>query len=233
LKILIFGGTGFVGINIAAALLARGHRVTLFDRAALPRAAWQAFATYGDLLKLAQGDVTEPHSVENIIASGFDAIILGAAITAGPARDAADPQSILHVNLLAQLPILMAARRCRVGRIINLSSAAAYGAAAFQHATLDEETACDPVSLYAVTKYASEKVAARLAEHQGDDDLTPRELEVLELIRDGQRNKDIAEKLEISEATVNFHVKNILDKLGANDRTHAVTLAVRRGMMQI
>ena len=75
--------------------------------------------------------------------------------------------------------------------------------------------------------------AARLAEHQGDDDLTPRELEVLELIRDGQRNKDIAEKLEISEATVNFHVKNILDKLGANDRTHAVTLAVRRGMMQI
>ncbi len=77
------------------------------------------------------------------------------------------------------------------------------------------------------------EVAASLAEHQGDDDLTPRELEVLELIRDGQRNKDIAEKLEISEATVNFHIKNILDKLGANDRTHAVTLAVRRGMMQI
>jgi DNA-binding NarL/FixJ family response regulator len=76
-------------------------------------------------------------------------------------------------------------------------------------------------------------VAASLAQHQGEDDLTPRELEVLELIRDGQRNKDIAEKLEISEATVNFHIKNILDKLGANDRTHAVTLAVRRGMMQI
>ena len=163
MKVLIFGGTGFVGINIAAALLARGHRVTLFDRAALPRAAWLVFATYGDLLKLVQGDVTEPHSVENIIASGFDAIILGAAITAGPARDAADPQSILHVNLLAQLPILMAARRRRVARIINLSSAAAYGAAAFQHALLDEETACDPVSLYAVTKYTSEKVAARLA----------------------------------------------------------------------
>ena len=163
MKILIFGGTGFVGINIAAALLARGHRVTLFDRAALPRAARQAFATYGDLLKLVQGDVTEPHSVENIIASGFDAIILGAAITAGPARDAADPQSILNVNLLAQLLILMAARRRRVGRIINLSSAAAYGAAAFQHAMLSEETACDPVSLYAVTKYTSEKVAARLA----------------------------------------------------------------------
>jgi DNA-binding NarL/FixJ family response regulator len=76
-------------------------------------------------------------------------------------------------------------------------------------------------------------VAARLAEHLGDDDLTPRELEVLVLIRDGHRNKEIAGKLEISEATVNFHIKNIVDKLRANDRTHAVTIAVRRGLMQI
>lgn len=163
MKILIFGGTGFVGINIAAALLARGHGVTLFDRAALPRAAHQAFAGYGALLTVVQGDVTEPHSVEKIIAGGFDAIILGAAITAGPARDAADPASILQVNLLAQVPILTAARRSGVGRIINLSSAAAYGAAAQRNPLLEEATACDPVSLYAITKYASEKVAARLA----------------------------------------------------------------------
>ena len=129
----------------------------------MPRAAYQVFAGYAELLTVVQGDVTEPQSVEKMIAGGFDAIILGAAITAGPAREADDPQSILQVNLLAQLPILMAARRSRVGRIINLSSAAAYGAAAFRHALLDEETACDPVSLYAITKYASEKVAARLA----------------------------------------------------------------------
>ena len=76
-------------------------------------------------------------------------------------------------------------------------------------------------------------VAARIAEHLGDDDLTSRELEVLGLIRDGNRNKQIADKLNISEATVNFHIKNIVDKLGANDRTHAVTIAVRRGLMQI
>lgn len=162
MRILIFGGTGFVGINIAAALLARGHGVTLFDRADLPRAAQQAFAGYGNLLAI-QGDVTEAHTVQSVIAAGYDAIILGTAITAGPARDADDPASILHVNLLAQVPILMAARKSRVGRIINLSSAAAYGAAAFQHPLLDEETACDPVSLYAITKFASEKVAARLA----------------------------------------------------------------------
>jgi UDP-glucose 4-epimerase len=163
LRVLIFGGTGFVGINIAAGLLARGYGVTLFDRNDLPRAAQQAFTGHGDLLRFVQGDVTEPHAAENAIASGYDAIILGAAITAGPVREAAAPQSILQVNLLAQLPVLMAARRNRVGRIINLSSAAAYGAAAFRHAWLDEEMACDPVSLYAITKYASEKVTARLA----------------------------------------------------------------------
>ncbi len=163
MRILIFGGTGFVGINIAAALLARGHQVTLFDRSPLPRAAMRAFATYGPALSILAGDVTIASAVEKVMEKGFDAIVLGAAITAGPAREAADPHSILHVNLMAQLPILMAAQRNRVGRIINPSSGSAYGAAAFRHALLDEEIPCEPVSLYAVTKYASERVAARLA----------------------------------------------------------------------
>jgi UDP-glucose 4-epimerase len=163
LKTLIFGGTGFVGINIAAGLLARGHSVTLFDRADLPPAARKAFASHGDLLTVVQGDVTVPHSVEDVIASGFDAIVLGAAITAGPAREADDPQAVVRVNLMAQLAVLEAARKGSVARIINLSSAAAYGAAAFRHTVLDEETACDPVSLYAITKYATEKAAARLS----------------------------------------------------------------------
>jgi UDP-glucose 4-epimerase len=163
LKILIFGGTGFVGINIAGALLARRHSVTVFDRAALPRAALETFAGYGDLLTFVQADVTEQNSVEKVIAGGFDTIILAAAITAGPAREAADPQSILQVNLMAQLAILTAARKSGVARIINLSSAAAYGTAGSRHTLLEEEMACDPLSLYAVTKYASEKAAARLA----------------------------------------------------------------------
>ena len=76
-------------------------------------------------------------------------------------------------------------------------------------------------------------MAARLAEHMADDDLTNRELEVLRLIRDGYRNKQIADQLAIAETTVNFHIKNLVDKLGANDRTHAVTIAVRRGLLQI
>jgi DNA-binding NarL/FixJ family response regulator len=67
----------------------------------------------------------------------------------------------------------------------------------------------------------------------GEDGLTRRELQVLQLIRDGHRNKDIAGQLLISETTVNFHIKNVLEKLRANDRTHAVTIAVRRGLLQL
>ena len=69
--------------------------------------------------------------------------------------------------------------------------------------------------------------------HLGDDDLTNRELEVLRLIRDGNRNKQIADQLAISETTVNFHIRNLVVKLQANDRTHAVIIAVRRGLLEI
>jgi UDP-glucose 4-epimerase len=163
MRILVFGGTGFVGLNIAAALLARGHAVTLFDRAGLPPAAAKDFAAHADRLTAIQGDITDQKAIEQVIAAGHEAIILGAAITAGPEREATDPETILRVNLLAQTPVLIAARRSGVKRIINLSSAAAYGASAFRNALLDEETPCDPASLYAITKFASEKVAARLA----------------------------------------------------------------------
>ena len=163
MKILVFGGSGFVGLNIAAVLLARGYAVTVFDRASLPSAAAKEFVPYAGRLTTIQGDITDRQTVEQVIATGYEAIILGAAITAGPEREAQDPERILRVNLLAQTPILMAARRFGVRRIINLSSAAAYGTSAFRNAVLDEETACDPVSLYAITKVASERVAARLA----------------------------------------------------------------------
>ena len=161
MRILVFGGTGFVGLNIASALLARGHTVTLFDRAGLPPDARKEFASHGDRLTATRGDVTDSQAVGKVIAAGYDALILGAAITAGPAREAVDPETILRVNLLAQTPILIAARSSGVRRIINLSSAAAYGASAFRNVLLDEETPCDPASLYAITKFASEKVAVR------------------------------------------------------------------------
>jgi len=88
-------------------------------------------------------------------------------------------------------------------------------------------------AVHAGRRHVSPEVAASLAEHLGEEDLTDREMEVLRLIRDGYRNKQIAERLGIAETTVNFHVKNLVGKLGANDRTHAVIIAVRRGLLQI
>lgn len=88
-------------------------------------------------------------------------------------------------------------------------------------------------SVAAGLRHIPPDVAGVVAEHLGQEDLTHRELEVLRLIRDGHRNKQIADQLSISETTVNFHIKNILDKLQANDRTHAVTIAVRRGLLEI
>lgn len=88
-------------------------------------------------------------------------------------------------------------------------------------------------SVHSGGRYVPPEVAVRLAEHLGEEDLTARELEVLQLIRDGYRNKQIADRLSIAETTVNFHIKKIVDKLGANDRTHAVTIAMRRGLLQV
>ena len=88
-------------------------------------------------------------------------------------------------------------------------------------------------SVHAGRRHVPPDVAAVLAEHLGEEDLTTRELEVLQLIRDGYRNKQIAERLSIAETTVNFHIKNLVSKLGANDRTHAVTIALRRGLLQV
>lgn len=88
-------------------------------------------------------------------------------------------------------------------------------------------------SVHAGKKYIPSEVAVKLADHIVCDDLTARELEVLHLVRDGFRNKQIADQLAIAETTVNFHIKNVMDKLGANDRTHAVTIAIRRGLLPI
>ena len=76
-------------------------------------------------------------------------------------------------------------------------------------------------------------VAAELAEHATDDALTPREVDVLRLIAGGNANKAIASELAITEETVKGHVKNILAKLAANDRTHAVTIALKRGIIDL
>jgi len=76
-------------------------------------------------------------------------------------------------------------------------------------------------------------IAAHLAEHYSDEALTAREIEVLQQIAGGNRNRDIGERLFISEETVKVHIKHIMDKLGASDRTQAVAIAVRRGIIHL
>jgi DNA-binding NarL/FixJ family response regulator len=76
-------------------------------------------------------------------------------------------------------------------------------------------------------------VAQTLAEHMADEAISPRELEVLSLMAAGKRNKEIAADLSIAEDTVKMHVRNILSKLQVSDRTEAVTIALRRGIIQL
>ncbi len=87
--------------------------------------------------------------------------------------------------------------------------------------------------VHAGKKRVPPEVAAHLAEHLGDEKLTSREIDVLRHIAGGNRNRDIGERLFISEETVKVHIKHIMEKLGASDRTQAVAIALRRGIIEL
>ena len=88
-------------------------------------------------------------------------------------------------------------------------------------------------AVHAGQKRLSSEVAAEIAEHGTDDALTPREIDVLRLVTGGKANKEIAAQLSLTEETVKSHVRNILAKLGANDRTHAVAIGLKRGIIDL
>jgi DNA-binding NarL/FixJ family response regulator len=88
-------------------------------------------------------------------------------------------------------------------------------------------------AVHAGKKKIPPEIAMEMAEHHLDDALTEREIEVLSEVAAGRANKTVAIRLKVSEETVKAHMKNILSKLGANDRTHAVTIALKRGIIEI
>ena len=88
-------------------------------------------------------------------------------------------------------------------------------------------------SVHAGKRRLPAAVAQKLTEHMADEPISPRELEVLSLMAAGKRNKEIAGELSIAEDTVKMHVRNILSKLQVNDRTEAVTIALRRGIIHL
>ena len=88
-------------------------------------------------------------------------------------------------------------------------------------------------AVHAGQKRLSSEVAAEIAEHVTDSSLTPREIDVLRLVAAGNANKEVGARLSLTEVTIKSHMKNILAKLGANDRTHAVTIALKRGIIDL
>ena len=163
MRVVIFGGAGFVGLNIVEALLRTGNDVTAFDINPIPSAALTLFKTLPGQLAVVRGDISDPRMARAAIEPGAEAIILGAAITAGPAREMREPARIMAVNLGSLVPLLERAKEMGVRRIVNLSSVAVYGKAIRTGAMLVEEDAAWPVSLYAISKLTSEQIIARLS----------------------------------------------------------------------
>jgi DNA-binding NarL/FixJ family response regulator len=108
------------------------------------------------------------------------------------------------------------------------------GARAYLLKTMPPNELMDSIrQVHAGKKRIPSEIAAHLAEHYSDERLTGREVDVLSQLAGGNRNRDIADKFFIAEETVKAHLKHIMEKLGANDRTQAVAIGVRRGIIQL
>ncbi|HUM06593.1 MAG TPA: response regulator transcription factor [Terriglobales bacterium] len=117
---------------------------------------------------------------------------------------------------------------------VEIQRALEAGARAYVLKSMPPKELVDVIrQVHAGKKSIPPEIAAHLAEHYADESLTGREIEVLRQIAGGNRNRDIAEKLFITEETVKVHIKHIMEKLGAADRTQAVAIGVRRGIIHL
>jgi DNA-binding NarL/FixJ family response regulator len=117
---------------------------------------------------------------------------------------------------------------------VEMQRALAAGARGYVLKSMPPKQLTDVVrQVHAGRKHIPAEVAAQLAEHLGEEVRTERERDVLQHVAGGNRNREIGERLLISEETVKVHIKHIMEKLGASDRTEAVAIAVRRGIIQL
>jgi DNA-binding NarL/FixJ family response regulator len=117
---------------------------------------------------------------------------------------------------------------------VEIQRALEAGARAYLLKSMPPKELVDVIrKVHAGKKLIPPEIAAHLAEHYSDETLTGREIEVLQQIAGGNRNRDIADKLFITEETVKVHIKHIMEKLSASDRTQAVAIGVRRGIIQL
>ena len=149
----------------------------------------------------------------------------------------------LRLPDMSGIDVLIAIRRSPEARVVMLTTfegdvdirrALEAGARGYMLKNMPPKDLVEVIrQVHAGKKRIPAEVAANLADFFGDDDLTEREIDVLRHVAGGNRNRDIAERLFISEETVKVHVKHIMEKLGASDRTQAVAIAVRRGIIQL
>jgi DNA-binding NarL/FixJ family response regulator len=117
---------------------------------------------------------------------------------------------------------------------VQISRALKAGARAYLLKALLRKELLETIrSVHAGQKRLSSEAATEIAEHMTDDALTLREVDVLRLVAGGNANKEIAARLSLTEETVKSHIRNILGKLGANDRTHAVAIGLKRGIIDL
>lgn len=117
---------------------------------------------------------------------------------------------------------------------VEVGRALKAGASNYLLKTMPPQEILDSIrQVHAGKKRIPNVVATRLAEHLGDETLTVREVQVLRHVAEGNRNREIADRLFISEETVKLHLRHIMEKLGASDRTQAVSIAVRRGIIHL
>jgi nucleoside-diphosphate-sugar epimerase len=172
MRVLITGGNGFVGLNLAEALLARGDEAVLFDLREPPPVFTRSVERrgYAGRLNALTGDVCQPRDVARAFAvGGITHVFQGAAITAGAARERDEPQRIFDVNLGGTVSVLAGARDAGVQRVLYPSSVAVYGHSLFDRPLVTEDDPAVPEGLYGVSKYAGERTALRLGTLWGLD----------------------------------------------------------------
>ena len=165
MDILVTGASGFVGLNVLERLLSSGHRVTAVSTDDIPPAARAEFDRLPGKLQTARADVRDEDALERLLkASAAQAVLAGAAITSGAARERETPAAILEVNLVAVLKLLALAARHDVKRVVAMSSSAAIGERIFGGRPVVEEDPPAPISLYAIGKAGLESAARRWQE---------------------------------------------------------------------
>lgn len=144
------------------------------------------------------------------------------------------PGTEVASRLLSEWPAARIVVVTGAGGDVPIGRALAAGVKGFVMKGMSHSHLLDTIrQVHSGRKVIPAEVASALAEHLGDEVLTQREEQVLRLVAHGNRNKQVAVQLSIADETVRMHMKNILSKLAANDRTHAVTIAVKRGMLHL